>query len=373
MRGSAPPMLAFLLIALTSGGLTIAAAQSPHAPEALADGDGIYINGANLGIIPGTAKSDTVSAFDRSGAREPGPGAIMFRSGGKLYIVDTPLRVPDLASSNPGRGPVQAEQERTNRIRIDYVAPENPDQQAVYDMLRERGMLETVQKLFSPFRLPEDLTVRTQSCGMVNAWYEREHSRPTVTICYEYVQHIMQNSAMDETPWGVTRQDATCGQFLFVVAHEIGHAFFDIFTIPIFGREEDAADQFATYFMLQLGKSEARRLIIGAAYAYKDFIKGYKNNPKVLVPLASFSSNHGSPEERFYNLMCIAYGGEPALFMDVVDRGLLPKTRAQDCGYEFKTLRFAVHREIGPHLDRPASREVWNVPRVEDAVAAAAP
>ena len=38
--------------------------------------------------------------------------------------------------------------------------------------------------------------------------------------------------------------------------------------LPVFGREEDAADQLAAYILLQFGESEARRLIAGTAYAY---------------------------------------------------------------------------------------------------------
>jgi len=39
-------------------------------------------------------------------------------------------------------------------------------------------------------------------------------------------------------------KDAICGQLFFAVAHELGHAMFDIFDVPGFGRQEHAADQF---------------------------------------------------------------------------------------------------------------------------------
>ena len=48
--------------------------------------------------------------------------------------------------------------------------------------------------------------------------------------------------------------------------HETGHAVFNMLQIPVLGREEDAADQFAAYLMLRLGKDEARRMILGSAY-----------------------------------------------------------------------------------------------------------
>ena len=48
----------------------------------------------------------------------------------------------------------------------------------------------------------------------------------------------------------------------------IRDALFDMLKLPVLGREEDAADQVAAYINLQFGKAEARRLIMGTAYAY---------------------------------------------------------------------------------------------------------
>jgi hypothetical protein len=71
---------------------------------------------------------------------------------------------------------------------------------------------------------------------------------------------------------GITPYDTVVGQFLFTAAHEMGHAVFDFLDVPIFGRPEDAADQFAAYILLRIGKQDARKLIEGAAYMYRDYI-----------------------------------------------------------------------------------------------------
>lgn len=362
MRCALAALFGSLLVGLAPALPNDATAQSQETPSAIAEGDAIYVDGTNFRITSGKAKADVSAVIKRSGARDLGPGAIVFRSGGRLYIVDVPLRVQVGAPGADRSALVDGEAARTNRIRIEYVPPDNPEHQKIYEGLKARGALEMIQKLFSPFRLPVDVTIRTLGCGgQVNAWYEREKSGPTVSICYEYEDNIMKNSPMETTPDGITREDAMVGQLLFVATHEIGHAFFEIYQVPVFGREEDAADQIATYFMLNLGKDRARGLVGGAAYAYHAFIKQYKENPNVLVPLAAFSSSHGSPEERYYNLMCMGYGAYPTLFADVVESGMLPKTRAQNCGYEFRTLRQAVLRELRPHLDWALSREVWTM------------
>jgi hypothetical protein len=58
-----------------------------------------------------------------------------------------------------------------------------------------------------------------------------------------------------------------------VFLHEAGHALFDLLNVPIFGREEDAADQLSSIIMLRYDKERARRLILGSAYQYKMDVK----------------------------------------------------------------------------------------------------
>ena len=334
------------------------AAQLPAAPGTIADNDSIFIDGKTFQITPGKAKGSASGVIKTLGARELGSGAIVFRSGEKLYIVDTPLRLPDSGSADRSVA-VTDERQQTNRIRIEYVPPKNPEHQNLYEVLKAHGALETIQKLFSPFRLPAELTIKTVGCDMVNAWYEIQDSRPTITVCYEYLYVIMQHAPEETTPAGITRADAVVGQLLFVVAHEMAHAMFELFDIPVFGPEEDAADLVAAYFLLQLGKDRMHGLIGGAAYIYAGYMKDFKENPKVAVPLEAFSSNHGSPEQRFYNLLCIAYGSNRELFADYVEKGYLPKTRAGSCRYEYRMLAKAVRREISPHVDRQMATDIW--------------
>jgi len=97
------------------------------------------------------------------------------------------------------------EEPRPNRIKFEYVPPTNPQHEVVYRDLKESKALEKVQEIFSPFRLPIDLTVKTVGCdGQSNAWY----LRPAVTLCYEYLDAIWRNAPKEVTPSGVTPIDA---------------------------------------------------------------------------------------------------------------------------------------------------------------------
>ena len=99
-------------------------------------------------------------------------------------------------------------------------------------------------------------------------------------------------------------------------------------------------------------------MVTGAAYSYKAYIKDYKQKPSVTLPLAAFSSDHGAPEERFYNLLCMAYGYDAKVFADLVDKEYLPKTRAKNCLFEYKDLEYAFQQVFGPHIDHEMARKV---------------
>jgi hypothetical protein len=245
-----------------------------------------------------------------------------------------------------------------DRIHVEYVPPKDTAHKDINDLIKQRGTLEMFKELISPFRLPEDLYIKAVGCdGVPNAYFFRENGRPTIRICYEYLQEIWDKMPKETAKDGMTAHDAVVGQLMFTLMHEFGHAAFDIYNVPIFGRQEDAADQFATYVILQFGHDRAHRLIQGAAYAYKAFIKDLKENPKVTLPLAAFSSDHGAPQERFYNLACMAYGHDPKAFEGLIDTNYLPETRAKVCKYEYSNVRYAFRTLISPHLDPKKARQ----------------
>jgi hypothetical protein len=60
----------------------------PNPLGALASNEGIYVNAKDFTVAKGAAKGDPSAQIAKSGAREVTDGAIIFRSGNKLYIVD---------------------------------------------------------------------------------------------------------------------------------------------------------------------------------------------------------------------------------------------------------------------------------------------
>ena len=248
--------------------------------------------------------------------------------------------------------PVAAKQSfilRADRIQISYVPPKNSAHETIFQLLKERRTLEKFKGLLSALRLPRALLLKVEGCdGESNARYGDD----AVTVCYEYLEDFLRNAPKETTPAGVTRTDAIMGPTLEVFLHEVGHAVFDYLSVPILGREEDAADQFAAYVLLQFAESDARRLIYGVAYSYKiDASKpSTRKNP--------FADEHGLPAQRFYNVLCMAYGADPKLFADLVDKGYLPRERAERCADEYEQVVKALNKLIGPYIDQTRAKQV---------------
>jgi Putative metallopeptidase len=322
-----------------------------HAQTAasIAEGDGIFIDGRTFEIVPRKGGGDAGSLITALGAREIGPGAIILRSGDRLYIAETPAGLPAAAAAGP----------QHDRISIAYEPPTNPEHQQVYELIKDRRVLEILKGLLSPFRLPVDLEIRTVGCdGVANAFFDRKGTQRSIRMCYEFLQIMVRELPNETGTEGTTRNDALIGQLALVLLHEAGHAIYDIFEVPILGSQEDAADQFAAYVLLQFGGERAYRLVRGAAHSFKRIIADIKSKPDVTLPLTAFSSEHSRPQQRFFNLACTAYGYDATLFASVIDEEWLPEKRARRCKAEYEDLTFALRRLVGPHVDKALARKV---------------
>jgi hypothetical protein len=240
---------------------------------------------------------------------------------------------------------------KPDSVDIAYGEPQSTEHRTVQEMLKKGRALEKVRDLLRPLRLPHRLLLQTRACdGVSNAWADEKGA----TVCYELVDEIWKNVPQQTTPAGVAPIDALIGPFVDVFLHEVGHAVFRALKIPMFGREEDAADQFSAYIMLQFDQDESRRLILGSAYQYKADL----SSRTVTISQQTFADEHGTPAQRFYNLLCMAYGADPKLFDDFVKTGFLPKDRADVCQSEYAQVAYAFETLIGPYIDKQLARRL---------------
>jgi len=242
--------------------------------------------------------------------------------------------------------------DKPDQVRVVYAQPKNPAHEKLREALRKAKALEKMHDLMSPLRLPRKLTLKLESCnGELNAWYDDD----VVTVCYDYLAFIMENAARVPEKLGLTPKAALVGASLDLVLHEVGHAVFDMLDIPVFGREEDAADMFSAYIMLQFTPRDARQLIIATAYLSATEAR---RDQKPVLSLKDYANEHELPAQRYFNLMRMAYGSNPKIFADVLTLGKLPKSRAEGCEDEYDQIKYAFATLIKPHVDRGLLKKV---------------
>ncbi len=259
---------------------------------------------------------------------------------------------------------------RTAQVKIRYEEPKDPAHRPLYDSVREGKILETFADVLAAVKLPRPLTLRFASCdGTSNAWYDPDDQ--TVTFCWEFVSEL-ERAAGGAARYGIPKEDATYGTVVYLMLHETSHALFDLLQVPILGREEDAADQVAAYTLLRAGKNAARRALGGAAWMYS-------HDASQRTPDQSdFADVHGLDVQRFYNVMCMAYGYDATAFAGLVEKGFLPKDRAEGCAEEYQQVGKAVRKLISTSLDpgtmertRTRYGQKWKGPAAQPTPAAA--
>lgn len=118
---------------------------------------------------------------------------------------------------------------------------------------------------------------------------------------------------------------------LGIFYHELGHALIDVMQMPVFGQEEDAADVASILLIDQLFEPDSA---IDMAY---DVANGFRAEAVVnAAEPVPYWAVHGPDEQRFYNTVCLFYGGDPDA-RDVFAKDMdLPGERAGNCIKEYQ-------------------------------------
>jgi Putative metallopeptidase len=266
-----------------------------------------------------------------------------------LGICSIYLAIQPVSAQQSPPSPESVESVRkASQIDIAYVEPRNPKFRPIHQRLEQLHVLETLQAFLAPLRLPEKLAVKVDECGGALTMPYRSHG--PVTICYEYVALIETNRPTHGYVYfgrgipTLTENQAIIGLFVELVLQQVAYAVFDILQVPIWGRMDEAADNVGAFISLEFGKDVALTTILGNAWflAQRGVIgAGYFSDPV-----------RPTEAQRFYNFLCIAYGGWPDLFSFLIDDFNLPKDRAEGCRSEYRQLRRSFRQTIMPHVDR---------------------
>jgi hypothetical protein len=231
---------------------------------------------------------------------------------------------------------------RKQPVQVVYEAPKKPEHAAVAEKMRRERLLEDSADMLAMLKLPKLLTLRAETCGESNAWYDSETH--VLTFCYELVSDFIK-MAENSGHFELTPDQAVVGPFLFIVLHETAHAVIHILAVPVLGQEEDAADQMAVLAATHFGGDFAERMLRAAAFMYDHDSRARKPGE------ADFADVHGLDRQRFYNVLCLAWGADPKLYDFAKDLGKLPDERAEWCREEYQQVLYAERVLIRQHVD----------------------
>lgn len=232
----------------------------------------------------------------------------------------------------------------TDQARFIYTPPVKPAHKELLAFMRSHRIGRKLREVLSPVRLPRTVTFKLVECnGELNAAY----GDGVVEVCYDYLAFMFNETKAIPKDIGISSSAAFGGAALDLFLHEFGHALIDILKIPVLGREEDAADFISTYIMLQFTPRDAYSFISGTAFVSRVEARRAKLKPSPEL----FARQHGLPQQRYFNLLCLAYGADPKLFAQVRSIGRLPEGRAEGCQEEYAQLQHAFRMLLRPHID----------------------
>jgi hypothetical protein len=240
------------------------------------------------------------------------------------------------------------------QIDIAYVEPKDAKFRPIYDKLKKRQVLEELRSFLAPLKLPRKLAVKTDQCGAPGVHYKPGGA---VMLCYEYIANLEQAAPDVKLQIGgqvFTKDDALIGSFVHLALSETARAVFDVLEIPVWGREEHAADRVAGFLMFQFGQKVAYRTLVGTSWFLSQ-------SSVVITGLPTGDFNYvrgldGDTLQRFYNMVCIAMGGDAATY-DFLKKSL-PKGRAENCRGEYLQLTRSFNDTFMPYVDRDAMKRV---------------
>jgi Putative metallopeptidase len=253
----------------------------------------------------------------------------------------TPVATTD---SRPKSNPVVPNQ-RGDRFKLVYVKTDDRLSLQLMEAYHKNQLFNKVGKVITTkINLPRNITLLIKDCGQINAYYSSDGS---ITMCNELTKSnykIFRQAGLDnEQAW-----QAAIYATIFAFYHEAGHMLIHELNLPAVGKEEDVADQFSAYLLLNNDPTEGRKMSKSIVEAGADWFNLTAKKPSK----ESMLDEHSLDQQRFYNLVCILYGAAPDTYGELVKKLDYPDRRLNGCRREYQQIASSWKRLLEPHENR---------------------
>lgn len=134
---------------------------------------------------------------------------------------------------------------------------------------------------------------------------------------------------------------------LFTIYHEVGHLLVDQHEWPILGREEDVADNFATYTLLSQRRRSYHEALKDSALGWKleDEAYGRRNNP------SDYYNEHSLDLQRAYQIVCMLVGEDRETFYQTAQEWRIDRDRQVGCRADYQQISRSFEQLLSPFLN----------------------
>jgi hypothetical protein len=141
---------------------------------------------------------------------------------------------------------------------------------------------------------------------------------------------------------------------LFVLYHELGHLLFHQFDLPVLGREEDAADNVASWILLNRRGPEAEQALVDAAEGWVLSGVAYDSGGDE----GDYAAAHSLDKQRAYQIVCLMVGMDEAAFRPIANQYRIVRDRQQSCQWDYDTIDRALRSLLGGRGDKRGTEVV---------------
>ncbi|MDB5507185.1 MAG: hypothetical protein JWR75_1823 [Devosia sp.] len=132
---------------------------------------------------------------------------------------------------------------------------------------------------------------------------------------------------------------------LWVLYHELAHLLVDQLDLPVLGKEEDAADNMASWTLLKKGTPEAIQALADAARGWQlsgaaygdDFVK------------EDFYDSHSLNQQRTFQIVCLMVGADEESFGKVAKAYAMDNNRQYSCRFDYEQVAASFDAVLAPH------------------------
>ena len=130
---------------------------------------------------------------------------------------------------------------------------------------------------------------------------------------------------------------------LFVLYHEIGHLLVDQLDLPVLGKEEDAADNMATWMLLRRGTKAADQALADAAYGWLLSGLAYGSD----IADEDLYANHSLDRQRAFQIVCLMVGSDAKTFRSIANDYAIDDDRQGSCAADYGLVNRSLNILVG--------------------------